>query len=140
MLGLPRINKHKEKPSMKKILIYGAAIAAIAGCSAKEETTDVKVFDASCEKVAVFEQGDMIVKCPTNETFASLQEQEANGMFVQTGELDLAVLAADAENVYVNVIPAGAYDWAVQKEYRIMVKNPTLDGTSFYTVSVVVQE
>ncbi|MBO7559792.1 MAG: hypothetical protein J6T27_01390 [Alphaproteobacteria bacterium] len=125
---------------MKKILIYGAAIAAIAGCSAKEETTDVKVFDASCEKVAVFEQGDMIVKCPTNETFASLQEQEANGMFVPHDDFNVSELAEDAENVYVNVIPAGAYDWAVQKEYRIMVKNPTLDGTSFYTVSVVVQE
>jgi len=124
---------------MKKILIYGAAVAAIAGCSAKK-TDDVKIFDTSCEKVVVFEQGDMIVKCPVNETLASLQEQEANGMFVQAGNLNMAELAADAEHVYVNVIPAGAYDWAVQKEYRIMVKNPNMDGESFYTVSVVVQE
>ena len=102
---------------MKKILIYGVAVAAIAGCSTKEETTEVKVFDASCEKVAVFEQGDMIVKCPINETLSSLQDQTPTGMFVQ-----------------------GEYEWATYKEYRIMVKNPVMDENSLYTVSVVVQE
>ncbi len=125
---------------MKKILLYGAAIAAIASCSAKEETNDVKIFDASCEKVAVFEQGDMIVKCPVNETLVSLQGQEPTGMFVQGGDFNFADAAADAEHVYVNVIPAGAYEWAAQKEYRIMVKNPVFDENSLYTVSVLVEE
>ena len=125
---------------MKKLLIYGAAIAAIAGCSTKEETKEVKVFDASCEKVAVFEQGDMIVKCPINETLSSLQDQTPTGMFVQGEGFDFASAAADAEHVYVNVIPAGAYEWATYKEYRIMVKNPVMDENSLYTVSVVVQE
>ncbi|MBQ6027736.1 MAG: hypothetical protein IJL21_04275 [Alphaproteobacteria bacterium] len=125
---------------MKKILIYGVAVAAIAGCSTKEETKEVKVFDASCEKVAVFEQGDMIVKCPTNETFASLQEQTPTGIFVPHDNFNVSELAADAEHVYVNVIPAGAYEWATYKEYRIMVKNPVMDENSLYTVSVVVQE
>lgn len=125
---------------MKKILICGAAIAAIAGCSAKEETNDVKIFDASCEKVATFEQGDMIVKCPTNETLASLQEQTPTGMFVQGEGFDFAAAAADAEHVYVNVIPAGAYDWAAKTEYRIMVKNPNFEEGSFWTVSVLAEE
>lgn len=125
---------------MKKLLIYGAAIAAIAGCSAKEETNDVKIFDASCEKVVAFEQGDMIVKCPTNETLASLQEQTPTGIFVPHDNFNVSELAADAEHVYVNVIPAGAYEWATQKEYRIMVKNPVMDENSLYTVSVIVQE
>lgn len=125
---------------MKKLLIYGAAIAAIAGCSAKEETNDVKIFDASCEKVVAFEQGDMIVKCPTNETLASLQEQTPTGIFVPHDNFNVSELAADAEHVYVNVIPAGAYEWAAQKEYRIMVKNPVVDENSLYTVSVVIQE
>ena len=125
---------------MRKILIYGAAIAAIAGCSAKEETNDVKIFDASCEKVATFEQGDMIVKCPVNETLASLQEQTPTGMFVQGEGFDFAAAAADAEHVYVNVIPAGAYDWAAKTEYRIMVKNPNFEEGSFWTVSVLAEE
>ena len=125
---------------MKKLLIYGAAIAAIAGCSAKEETNEVKIFDASCEKVVAFEQGDMIVKCPTNETLASLQEQEPTGIFVPHDNFNVSELATDAEHVYVNVIPAGSYEWAAQKEYRIMVKNPVMDENSLYTVSVVVQE
>ena len=125
---------------MKKILIYGVAVAAIAGCSAKEETTEVKVFDASCEKVAVFEQGDMIVKCPINETLSSLQDQTPTGIFVPHDNFNVSELAADAEHVYVNVIPAGAYEWATYKEYRIMVKNPVMDENSLYTVSVVVQE
>jgi hypothetical protein len=125
---------------MKKILIYGVAVAAIAGCSAKEETKEVKVFDASCEKVAVFEQGDMIVKCPINETLSSLQDQTPTGIFVPHDNFNVSELAADAEHVYVNVIPAGAYEWATYKEYRIMVKNPVMDEDSLYTVSVVVQE
>ena len=33
---------------MKKLLIYGAAIAAIAGCSEKKADEGVKVFDATC--------------------------------------------------------------------------------------------
>ena len=123
---------------MKKMFICGLAVAVIAGCSAK--TDEVKVFDASCEKVAVFEQGDIIVKCPVNETLASLQEQEPNGMFVQRGELNIAELAADTEHVYVNIIPVGAYDWAQKMEYRIMVKNPVIDGEHLFTVSVLVQE
>lgn len=125
---------------MKKILVYGVAIAAIAGCSAKEETDGVKVLDATCEKVVVFEQGDMIVKCPTNDVLSSLQEQTPTGMFVQGGDFNFADAAADTEHVYVNVIPAGSYEWAAQKEYRILVKNPNFDEGSLWTVSVIVEE
>lgn len=125
---------------MKKLLIYGAAIAAIAGCSEKKADEGVKVFDATCEKVVVFEQGDMIVKCPVNETLASLQDQTPTGIFVPHDNYNVSEVAADAEHIYVNVIPAGSYEWAENKEYRIMVKNPVVDGESLYTVSVVVQE
>ena len=38
---------------MKKIFIYGAVVAAVAGCSAKK-ADDVKIFDASCEKSCCF--------------------------------------------------------------------------------------
>ena len=125
---------------MKKVLIYGAAIAAIAGCSAKS-TDEVKVFDASCEKVVVFDRGDMIVKCPISETLASLQDQAPTGQFVTWGDVNFMGAVADAEHVYVNVIPAGAYEWAAQKEYRIMVKDPVIeDENSLYTVSVLIQE
>ena len=123
---------------MKKILIYGVAVAAIAGCSTKEETKEVKVFDASCEKVAVFEQGDMIVKCPTNETLSSLQDQTPTGIFVPHDNFNVSELAADAEHVYVNVIPAGAYEWAPNTQYRVMVKEPNFEAEA-WAVSVVTE-
>ena len=124
---------------MKKILVCGAVVAAVAGCSAKK-TDEVKVFDASCEKVVAFDQGDMIVKCPTNETLASLQEQTPNGRFVQGGEFNFADAVADADHVYVNIIPAGSYDWAEKTEYRILVKNPNFDEGALWTVSVLVKD
>lgn len=124
---------------MKRILICGAALVAIAGCSA-EKTDGIDIFGSSCEKVAVFEQGDMIVKCPINETLASLQEQTPNGIFVPHDDLNLTEFAADVEHVYLNIIPAGSYEWAQKTEYRIMVKNPNVEKNSLYTISVLIEE
>lgn len=122
---------------MKKLFICSAAVAMLAGCSSKPET--VPVFDANCEKVAVFEQGDMIVKCPVIESLAAIQAQEPTAKFVQGGEVDFVAAAADAEHIYVNVIPAGAYEWAEKLEYRVMVKEPNFEGDAMWAVSVVVE-
>ena len=121
---------------MKKLFVCGAAVAMLAGCSSKPET--VQVFDADCEKVATFEQGDMIVKCPVVEGLSVIQAQEANAKFVQGGDLNLNEMAADAEHIYVNVIPAGSYEWAAKPEYRVMVKEPNFEGEA-WAVSVVTE-
>lgn len=123
---------------MKKITLCGlAAIALVAaGCSKSNET--VEVFGEKCVKVAQFEQGDYIVKCPVAESLVAIQGQTPNAKFVQGGE-EIQKYAADTESIYVNVVPAGSYDWAQKDEYRVMVKNPTLDGDAMWAVSVVVE-
>jgi len=123
---------------MKKMFVCGIAAALVAGCSEKPKTEEVKVFDVACEKVAAFEQGDMIVKCPVVDALTVIQTQAPTAKFVQAGDLVLADMAADAEHVYVNVIPAGAYEWATKPEYRIMVKEPNFEADA-WAVSVVTE-
>ncbi len=124
---------------MKKMIVCGIAAALVAGCSDKPKTEEVKVFDVACEKVMAFEQGDMIVKCPVVDALTVIQAQEANAKFVQGGDLNLAEMAADAEHIYVNVVPAGSYEWATKPEYRIMVKEPNFEGEAMWAVSVVTE-
>ena len=122
---------------MKKLFVCGAAVAMLAGCSSKPET--VQVFDADCEKVATFEQGDMIVKCPVVESLATIQAQEPKAKFVQGGDFDFATAVADTDHIYVNIIPAGSYEWAEKLEYRIMVKEPNFEGDAMWAVSVIAE-
>ena len=83
---------------MKKIIVCGIAAALVAGCSDKPKTEEVKVFDVACEKVAAFEQGDMIVKCPVTEGLTAIQAQEANAKF-EAGTLFEGELKATAETI-----------------------------------------
>ena len=122
---------------MKKMIVCGIAAALLAGCSEKPKNEEVKVFDVACEKVTVFEEGDMIVKCPVTEILTTLQSQTANSKFLKGGDFDFAAAVADAEHIYVNIIPAGSYDWATKTEYRIMIKEPNFENDSLWSVSVV---
>ena len=129
----------KGEPTMKKMIVCGIAAALVAGCSEKTKTEEVKVFDVSCEKVVAFEQGDMIVKCPVVDALTVIQSQTPNAKFVQGGDFDFAAAVADAEHVYVNVVPAGSYEWAPKTEYRILVKEPNFEGDAMWAVSVVTE-
>lgn len=122
---------------MKKLFVCGVAAALIAGCSEKPKDTEVKILDTSCEKVLTFEQGDFIAKCPVSTALEMLQSQAPNARFVQAGDLNLADLVADTDHVYVDVIPAGAYDWAEKLEYRVMVKEPNFEGDAMWAVAVI---
>ena len=124
---------------MKKITLCGLAAIALVAAGCSKSSDKVEVLGEKCDNVVTFEQGDSIVKCPASENLAAIQAQAPNAMFVQAGELNLVELGADAEHVYVNVIPAGSYDWAQKNEYRVMVKNPTIDGTSMWAVSVMAE-
>lgn len=123
---------------MKKIFGLVAVLALVAGCNSNTSDT-VTVLDATCEKVTTFTEGDMVVKCPITEQLQALQTQEANSMFVQGGDLKLNELAADAEHIYVNVIPAGSYEWAPKTEYRVMVKEPVFEEGKMWTVSMIAE-
>ena len=112
---------------MKKLILV-LPVIALAACS-QEQTTLV----SGCEKVVASENGD-VYKCPMSEELAAIQAMEANAMFNTLDGLDVAAVAADAENVYVNVY--GTCETEGQVEYRVMVKNPTLDGQAMYAVEV----
>ena len=100
---------------------------------------NLSVLDANCETIATFAQGDTIVKCPITEQLQALQEKEPDSMFVQGGDLNLQELATDAEHIYVNVVPAGSYDWAEKTQYRVLVKNPVFEEGKMTTVSVIAE-
>jgi hypothetical protein len=127
----------KGETAMKKMIICGIAAALVAGCSEKKE--EIKVFEVPCEKVVAFEQGDMIVKCPIAESLTVIQSQTPTAQFVQGGDFNYADAVADAEHIYVNVIPAGSYEWASKTEYRIMVKEPNFEGDAMWAVAVVTE-
>lgn len=113
---------------MKKLLLVLPAVA-LAACSSEQPKTLV----SGCEKIVASENGD-VYKCPMSEELAAIQAMEANAMFNTLDGLDVAAVAADAENVYVNVY--GTCETEGQVAYRVMVKNPTLDGQAMYAVEV----
>ena len=107
---------------MKKLLFCGAAAAIIAGCSSREEP--VTVFDATCEKIATFDNGNFVAKCPITRIFTVIRQQKPNNTFSQTEGLPLDKFAADTEHAYVEVIPNFAFGGKENRtQYRVMVQN-----------------
>lgn len=119
---------------MKKLLLI-LPVAALAACGQEQKT-----LVSGCEKIAANETIGEVYKCPMSEELAAIQAMEANAMFVSFEGLDAAAMAADAENVYVNV--AGACKTEVEgqvtegRDYRVMVKNPTIDGKAMHAVEI----
>ncbi len=120
---------NQKGENMKKIAFL-LPVIALAACGQEAKKTLV----SDCEQISAGEQGDTLVKCPMTEELAAIQAMEANSMFL-SATADLVALAADAENVYVNV-NAGACDVEGQVQYRVMVKNPTIDGEAMYAVAI----
>ena len=120
---------------MKKLLLI-LPVLALAACSSEQPKTLV----SGCEKIAANETVGEVYKCPMSEELAAVQALEANSMFVSFEGLDAAAIAADAENVYVNV--AGACEIEVEgqvtegRAYRVMVKEPKIDGKAMHAVEV----
>ena len=112
-------------------MFAGFAAAVLAGCGG--ESNKVTVLDAQCEVVAKSEQGSSVVKCPVTEQLTEIQGKEANSMFMYNYEpYNINDAAADTENVYVEVLNVE------QPTYRVMVKNPVLDGNAMYAVEYIV--
>jgi len=111
---------------MKKLLLI-LPVVALAACSQE------KTLVSGCEKIVASENGD-VYKCPMSEELAAIQAMEANAMFNTLDGLDVAAVAADAENVYVNIY--GTCEQEGQVAYRVMVKNPVFNGNTMYAVEV----
>ena len=114
---------------MKKLLLV-LPVVALAACSSEQPKTLI----SGCEKVGS-DEFSTTYKCPMSEELAAIQAMEANAMF-KSGSEDLAAIAADAENVYVNVATEDKCETEGQVAYRVMVKNPVLDGQAMYAVAI----
>lgn len=113
---------------MKKLLLV-LPVVALAACSQE------KTLVSGCEKVTADREGGDVYKCPMSEELAAVQAMEANAMFGGSGDtFDIVAAGADAENVYVNVF--GTCEAEGQVAYRVMVKNPTIDGKAMFAVEV----
>lgn len=112
---------------MKKLLLI-LPVAALAACNQQPQT-----LVSGCEKIVANENGD-VYKCPMSEELAAIQAMEANAVFEAVEGLDMATVAADAENVYVRVSNATKCEVEGQVAYWVVVKNPALDGKKMNTV------
>lgn len=93
---------------------------------------------SGCEKIYSDYLGK-IYKCQQNSELDLLQSMNPNAMFtVESGAEYLKTLAMDTQYVYVNINMNDECDVAGQEAhtYRVMVKNPTLDGQTMYAVEV----
>ena len=107
---------------------------AVAEDVPAEVVEDVTLI-SGCEQITTDREGGDVYKCPMSEEFDSIQAMEANVMFGGSGDtVDLNSIAGDTESVYVNVF--GSCEAEGQTAYRVMIKNPTVDGESMYAVEV----
>jgi len=116
---------------MKKYMFVGFAAAVLAGCGSKTET----FLGIECERGVKGANGDYVLKCPVTDELKMVQSQEPNAMFASVNP---AEYAADAEHIYINVVPNDCGDKT--NGYRVLVKDPVLDGESLYAVSFCVKQ
>lgn len=119
---------------MKKYMFIGFAAAVLAACGNNDKKTET-VMGAECERIANGPNGDYVLKCPITPELESLQTQEANAMFQSSFDTEYA---NDAEHIYVNVVENECGENTVG--YRILVKEPVLDGEQMYASGTCVQK
>ena len=113
---------------MKKLLLI-LPVVALAACNQQPKT-----LISGCENVGS-DEFSTTYKCPVSEELVAIQGAEANAMF-KSGNIDLNAAAADAEHIYVNVSAEDKCPAEGQVAYRVMVKNPVLDGKAMYAVVI----
>ncbi len=112
---------------MKKLLLI-LPVVALAACSQE------KTLVSGCEQIGADEYG-VIYKCPITEELVAIQESKApDTMFRSDCGVNIAEIAQDTEHVYVNLDKDGKCYGEGTVMYRVMVKNPTIDGKAMYTV------
>lgn len=123
---------------MKKLFLL-PVLCALTACGSNTDT--VVVMGQNCEKVAVGERGDMLVKCPVVEELVAIRNGTPNAMFlsVNADMVNLEEIAADGEHIYVDVVPAGTFEGQASECYRVLAAQPVFDGVAMYATQVCPQ-
>ena len=123
---------------MKKLLVLPmlCGVLGLAACSSSENTVDI--FGQKCEKIATGEQGDFIAKCPVAPELDSIRAADKNSQFL-SAVVNFEEVAADAEHIYVNVIPAGTIGNVPVNCYRVLGTEPVVDTTVMYATEICIQ-
>ncbi|MBR1380663.1 MAG: hypothetical protein IJ560_03705 [Alphaproteobacteria bacterium] len=114
---------------MKKFGAMVIALGALAACSGNDA---IDVMGQKCTKVAMGENGEMLVKCPVTEDLTGLRAVEANAMLI-TADANVEEIAADKDSIYMNVVPATE---TIGTCYRILVNEPVFDGTTMNALEI----
>lgn len=118
---------------MKKLLLVIPVILISAACNG-ENTKIVDVFGVECEWVADGEMSSL-VRCPVVSELEVIQSETPNVMFIEGdfGEKNFSeYLREDKEHIYVNIVKDECGKDTTG--YRIIVKEPVIDGVSMYAV------
>ena len=118
---------------MKKLLLVIPVILISAACNG-ENTKIVDVFGVECEWVADGEMSSL-VRCPVVSELEVIQSETPNVMFIEGdfGEKNFSeYVREDKEHIYVNIVKDECGKDTTG--YRIIVKEPVIDGVSMYAV------
>jgi hypothetical protein len=114
---------------MKKLLIL-PVVLGVAACGSEEVKT-MTVMGTECEVVKAFD-ASTIVKCATTPELVAIQAETPNAMFVNKIGGIAPEQFADAEHIFVNIVPNQCGEG--KTGYRVMVKEPVFDGVAMHAV------
>ncbi len=117
---------------MKKLLVIAPVALAIGACNA-EKSFDV--MGVECEWVA---DGAMstLVKCPAVPELIEIQGEAPNAMFLEgnfAGKHITEYIVENSEHILINIVPDDC--GAGTTGYRVIVKEPMIDGAAMYAVA-----
>ena len=108
---------------MKKLLLM-LRIISLAACASEDYTKYDAIFEG-CERIETTAE-HLVYKCPvTQEWVAAVKAIEPNGKFFVRGNLNIAELYADTENVYSELVFNDEGNCAESYTIRTMVAEPT---------------
>lgn len=117
-----------------KSLLFVLPVALIASACNAEKVKAVEVFGIECEWVADGEMSSL-VRCPIVSELEVIQSETPNVMFAEGdfGEKNFSeYVREDKEHIYVNIVKDECGKDTTS--YRIIVKDPVIDGVSMYAV------
>ena len=117
-----------------KILLFVLPVALLASACNAENIKKVDVFGVECEWVADGEKSSL-VRCPIVPELEIIQSETPNAMFVDGdfGEKNFSeYISENKEHIYVNIVKDECGKGTTG--YRIIVKEPVIDGVSMYAV------
>ena len=118
---------------MKNLLFVLPVALIVSACNA-ENTKTVDVLGVECEWVAEGEKSSL-VRCPIVPELEIIQRETPDAMFIDGdfGEKNFSeYVSEDKEHIYVNIVKDECGKGTTG--YRIIIKDPVIDGVSMYAV------